>query len=119
RCVSETAFEAKGLNQGTEIPQNANVVSSNGAMKIAIAQDKNAIGYVGIGHLDDSIQGVSFEGVAPTQEKTKEGAYQISRLLYMNTKGEPQGLTKLFIDYIYSDDGAEFIQQSGYIPLPK
>lgn len=112
-------FESKGLNKGTEIPQNANVVSSNGAMKIAIAQDKNAIGYVGIGHLDDSIQGASFEGVAPTQEKTKEGAYQISRLLYMNTKGEPQGLTKLFIDYIYSDDGAEFIQQSGYIPLPK
>ena len=37
----------------------------------------------------------------------------------MNTKGEPQGLTKLFVDYIYSSDGAEFIEQSGYIPLPK
>lgn len=112
-------FESKGLHKGTEIPQVANVVSSNGAMKIAIAQDKNAIGYVGIGHLDDSIKGVAFENVMPTQEKTKEGTYQISRLLYMNTKGEPQGLTKLFIDYIYSQDGAKFIEQSGYIPLPK
>ncbi|MDE7174405.1 MAG: phosphate ABC transporter substrate-binding protein [Helicobacter sp.] len=112
-------FESKGLEKGTEIPQAANVVSSNGAMKIAIAQDKNAIGYVGIGHLDDSIKGVAFEDVMPTQEKTKEGTYQISRLLYMNTKGQPQGLTKLFIDYIYSQDGAKFIEQSGYIPLPK
>ncbi|TLD83581.1 phosphate ABC transporter substrate-binding protein [Helicobacter sp. MIT 11-5569] len=112
-------FESKGLNKGTEIPQSANVVSSNGAMKIAIAQDKNAIGYVGIGHLDPSIKGIAFEGVEPNQEKTKEGSYQISRLLYMNTKGEPQGLTKLFVDYIYSDDGAQFIEQSGYIPLPK
>ncbi|MDE5816637.1 MAG: phosphate ABC transporter substrate-binding protein [Helicobacter sp.] len=112
-------FESKGLEKGTEIPQAANVVSSNGAMKIAISQDKNAIGYVGIGHLDDSIKGVAFEDVAPTQEHTKEGTYQISRLLYMNTKGEPQGLTKLFIDYIYSQDGAKFIEQSGYIPLPK
>ncbi|TLD86312.1 phosphate ABC transporter substrate-binding protein [Helicobacter sp. MIT 05-5294] len=112
-------FESKGLNKDTEIPQSANVVSSNGAMKIAIAQDKNAIGYVGIGHLDDSIKGISFEGVEPNQEKTKEGAYAISRLLYMNTKGQPQGLTKLFVDYIYSEDGAEFIEQSGYIPLPK
>ena len=88
-------------------------------MKIAIAQDKNAIGYVGIGHLDDSIKGIAFEGVTPNQENTKEGTYQISRLLYMNTKGEPQGLTKLFVDYIYSSDGAAFIEQSGYIPLPK
>ena len=112
-------FESKGLDKGTEITQTANAVRSNGAMKIAIAQDKNAIGYVGIGHLDDSIKGVAFEGVTPNQENTKEGTYQISRLLYMNTKGEPQGLTKLFVDYIYSSDGAEFIEQSGYIPLPK
>ncbi|WP_297810709.1 phosphate ABC transporter substrate-binding protein [uncultured Helicobacter sp.] len=112
-------FESKGLNEGIEIPQTANVVSSNGAMKIALAQDKNAIGYVGIGHLDTSIKGIAFENVEPTQEKTKEGSYQISRLLYMNTKGEPQGLTKLFVDYIYSSDGAKFIEQSGYIPLPK
>ena len=112
-------FESKGLNIGIEIPQTANVVSSNGAMKIALAQDKNAIGYVGIGHLDSSIKGIAFENIEPTQEKTKEGSYQISRLLYMNTKGEPQGLTKLFVDYIYSSDGAKFIEQSGYIPLPK
>lgn len=112
-------FESKGLDKGTEITQTANVVSSNGAMKIAIAQDKNAIGYVGIGHLDDSIKGIAFESVTPNQENTKEGTYQISRLLYMNTKGEPHGLTKLFVDYIYSSDGAEFIEQSGYIPLPK
>lgn len=112
-------FESKGLDKGTEITQTANVVSSNGAMKIAIAQDRNAIGYVGIGHLDDSIKGIAFEGVTPSQENTKEGTYPISRLLYMNTKGDPQGLTKLFVDYIYSSDGAEFIEQSGYIPLPK
>lgn len=112
-------FESKGLNKGIEIPQTANVVSSNGAMKIALAQDKNAIGYVGIGHLDSSIKGIAFENIEPTQEKTKEGSYQISRLLYMNTKGEPQGLTKLFVDYIHSSDGAKFIEQSGYIPLPK
>ncbi len=112
-------FESKGLDKDTEIPQAANVVSSNGAMKIAISQDKNAIGYIGIGHLDDSIKGIAFEDIAPTQEQTKDGTYQISRLLYMNTKGEPQGLTKLFIDYIYSKDGARFIEQSGYIPLPK
>jgi len=36
----------------------------------------------------------------------------------MNTKGEPQGLKKLFIDYIFSPEGAEITKDSGYIPVP-
>ena len=55
----------------------------------------------------------------PTQENTFNGSYTISRLLYMNTKGEPQGITKLFIDYIYSPDGRDIITKAGYIPIER
>ena len=34
----------------------------------------------------------------------------------MNTKGAPSGLTKAFIDYIYSPEGSAIIEKSGYIP---
>ena len=98
------------------IVQSANVVNSNGAMKTAVAQDKQAIGYVGIGHLDSSVKGLVFDTMVPSQENAASGAYTVTRLLYMNTKGEPSGLTKLFIDYIYTPEGAEIIQKSGYIP---
>lgn len=108
-------FEERALDKGSSAP-SANVVNSNGAMKTAIAQDKNAIGYVGIGHLDDSIQGVTIDGMVPSQQNAADGTYTVTRLLYMNTKGEPQGLTKLFVDYIYSPDGKKFIADSGYIP---
>ncbi len=108
-------FEERALDKGTSAP-SANVVNSNGAMKTAIAQDKNAIGYVGIGHLDESVQGVAVDGMVPSQEGAADGSYTVTRLLYMNTKGEPEGLTKLFVDYIYSEDGKGFISQSGYIP---
>lgn len=111
-------FEERALDKGTSV-QTANVVNSNGAMKTAIAQDPNAIGYVGIGHLDNSIRGVTVDGMVPSQENAANGSYTITRLLYMNTKGKPQGLTALFIDYIYSEDGKEFISSSGYIPLEK
>ena len=37
----------------------------------------------------------------------------------MNTKGEPKGVAKLFIDYIYTPEGAEIIKDCGYIPLPR
>jgi phosphate transport system substrate-binding protein len=101
-----------------ELSPSINVVSSNGAMKIAVAQDKRAIGYVGIGHIDDSVKAPTFDGVIPSQENAAEGIYKVTRHLFMNTKGEPEGLTKLFIDYIFSPEGAEIIKESGYIPLP-
>lgn len=111
-------FEERALDKGTSA-QSANVVNSNGAMKTAIAQDPNAIGYVGIGHLDSSIRGVTVDGMVPSQENAANGSYNITRLLYMNTKGEPTGLTALFIGYIYSEDGKAFISDSGYIPLER
>lgn len=108
-------FEERALDKGTSSPA-ANVVNSNGAMKTAVAQDKNAIGYVGIGHLDNSTKGVSIDGMVPSQKNAADGSYTVTRLLYMNTKGQPEGLTKAFIDYIYSPSGSEIIRKSGYIP---
>ena len=102
-----------------QLSPSVNVVGSNGAMKTAIAQDRRAIGYVGIGHLDASIAGVALDGALPTQENATSGAYKVVRDLYMNTKGAPTGLTVAFIDYIYSPDGAKIIEESGYIPVPK
>ena len=109
-------FEDRALDGGTSA-KKSNVLNSNGAMKTAIAQDKNAIGYVSLGHLDDKIQGIVLDGMVPSQENAKSGAYTITRLLYMNTKGAPTGLTRAFIDYIYSADGAGSISAAGYIPM--
>lgn len=108
-------FEERALDKG-KTAGKSNVVNSNGAMKTAVAQDKNAIGYVGVGHLDPSVKGVILDGMVPSQENARNGDYTVTRLLYMNTRGEPAGLTRAFIDYIYSDDGSGFISAAGYIP---
>ena len=111
-------FTDKLFGKG-ELASSVNVVNSNGAMKTAIAQDKRALGYVGIGHLDNSIAGVAIDGHVPSQENAASGEYFVVRNLFMNTKGEPAGLTAAFIDYIYSEPGAKIIEKSGYIPLSK
>ncbi len=103
----------------TELAPSVNVVSSNGAMKTAVAQDARAIGYVGIGHIEESIAGIVIDGMIPSQENAANGSYTVVRNLFMNTKGTPTGLTAAFIDYIYSADGARFITESGYIPVPR
>ena len=111
-------FTDKLFGKG-ELSPSVNVVNSNGAMKTAIAQDKRAIGYVGIGHLDNTISGVAVDGHVPSQENAASGEYPVVRNLFMNTKGEPTGLTAAFIDYIYSEPGANIIKKSGYIPLKR
>ena len=111
-------FEEKALDKGTGAP-GANVVNSNGAMKTAVMHDENAIGYVGIGHLDAGVKGMTIDGMTPSRAGAADGSYKITRLLYMNTKGRPEGLTKDFIDYIYSPEGAELISKAGYLPVAK
>ena len=105
--------------KGGALAAGTNVVNSNGAMKTAIAQDARAIGYVGIGHIDASVKAPTLDGMTATQENAANGSYTIVRDLFMNTKGEPEGLTRAFIDYIYSPEGAEIIAKSGYIPIPR
>lgn len=109
-------FEERALDKGTSAA-GANVVNSNGAMKTAISRDPHAIGYVGIGHLDAGVKGIVLDGMVPNQNNAANGAYTITRLLFMNTKGDPQGLTRAFVDYIYSPEGAAIIGEAGYIPV--
>jgi phosphate transport system substrate-binding protein len=109
-------FWEKCLKKGPVL-EKANIVASNGAMKVAIAQDPNAIGYLGIGHVDNTVKAVKLDGVEPTQENAKSGKYPVVRQLYMNTKGEPKPLVKAFIDFILSPAGGQIIQKHGYILL--
>ncbi len=111
-------FTEKAINKGA-VSAKANVVSSNGAMKTAVAKDARAIGYVGIGHIDKSVKAPKLAGMTATQENAANGKYTVVRDLYMNTKGEPSGLTALFIDYIYSPEGQQIIKESKYIPLKR
>jgi phosphate transport system substrate-binding protein len=109
-------FWEKGLKKG-DIAPGANFVVSNGAMKAAVSQDPYAIGYVSVGHIDAAVAPVAFGGVMPTLQTVKEGKYPIARGLYSNTKGEPTGLTRKFIDYLFSAEGQQIAVEKGFIAV--
>ena len=113
---TRSVFWKKCLKKGAII-ESANIVPSNGAMKVAVSHDRDALGYMSIGHLDKTVKAVNLNGVAPTQENAVTGSYPVVRKLFMNTKGTPEPLVKAFIDYILSAEGAANISSHGYIPL--
>ena len=113
---TRAVFWNKALDKGA-ISTKALFVPSNGAMKTAVANDPYAIGYVSVGHMDESVAPVALDGVTPTLETVKNGQYRIARGLYSNTKGEPEGLTRLFIDYIFTPEGQKIAADKGFIPV--
>ena len=113
---TRAVFWKKALDKG-EITSTANFVVSNGAMKSAISSDPYGIGYVSVGHIDESVAPVALDGVVPTLENVKQGKYKIARGLYSNTKGEPSGLVKKFIDYLFSPEGQQIAADKGFIPV--
>jgi phosphate transport system substrate-binding protein len=67
--------------------------------------------------MDESVAPVALDGVTPTLETVQNGQYQIARGLYSNTKGEPEGLTRLFIDYLFTAEGQKIAADKGFIPV--
>jgi phosphate transport system substrate-binding protein len=109
-------FWEKALDKG-KIISGALVVVSNGAMKTAVANDPYGIGYVSVGHIDKTVAPVALDGVVPSIRTVQEGEYKIARGLYSNTKGEPVGLTRKFIDFLFTPDGRKNIEGHGFIPV--
>ena len=90
---------------------------SNGAVKATVAGNESAIGYIGLGYVDDTVKPVKINNILPSSETVKNGTYPISRALYMYTKGEPSGVTKEFIDFVLSKEGQNIVEEIGYIRL--
>jgi phosphate transport system substrate-binding protein len=94
--------------------------NSNGAVKQTVEGTPNAIGYVGLGYVDETIHAVplSLNGtlVAPSLETVKAKTYPLSRPLHLLTKGEPTGNAAEFIAFLNSPEGQQIITEEGFLP---
>jgi phosphate transport system substrate-binding protein len=112
---TRSAFEE--LVMGTTlITANAILQSSTGALKTTVAGNKKAIGYISMGYLDSSVNALSIDGVAGTEENAKNGSYPIVRPLIYVTKGNPEGIVKKYIDFC-KGTAAQAIVAEDYISI--
>jgi phosphate transport system substrate-binding protein len=110
-------FWKKVLDKG-DIDTKALFVKSNGAMKRSVQGDLAAIGFMSAGFVDQSVQAVSIDGVAPSTANIQEGSYIFVRGLYSITKGEPEGTVKTFIEYLTTPHVQhDIVAKKGFIPV--
>lgn len=104
------------LGKGKHPAATAKTHASNGLVRQAVASNKNAIGYLSLGYVDKTVKAPPLDGIAPTFENAKKGTYKVVRPFIMATKGEGEGLTKVFIDYVQSPAGQKIVAKE-YIPV--
>ena len=90
--------------------------NSNGAVHQTVSQTPGAIGFVGLGYIDDDIKALYINGIEPTVANVQSGEYPIARHLNMFTNGEPTRLPAEFLAFIDSDDGQEIVEDEGFVP---
>ncbi|AEH61302.1 phosphate binding protein [Methanosalsum zhilinae DSM 4017] len=114
------AFFREVVLKNDEYRPDALAMSATGGIVQEVSQNRGAIGYVGYAYLDQRTHALSLdEGngyVPPTAESIQSGDYSLARPLYYYTKGEPEGLTKDFLDFVLGPEGQDIVTEVGYFP---
>ncbi len=98
--------------------EEAVTTNNTAAMITNVSGDPNAIGYVSLGSLNETVKAVKIDGNEATAENVKAGTYKVSRPFNIVTKTD--GVSELaqdFINYIMSTDGQAIVEEEGYVPM--
>lgn len=106
---------------GDEYRPDALTQPATGGIMGEISQNPNAVGYIGVAYLDESVKALNLDGgngsASPSPENITSGKYPLSRPLYFYTNGEPSGLTRELIDFVMSEKGQNLVREIGYFPI--
>ena len=87
-------------------------------IKTTVAGNNHAIGFISFEYVDDSVNTVKIDDIAPIAENVKNGEYKLSRpfLLVYKEENLKENGNKL-IDFILSKEGQKIVEESGLIKI--
>ncbi|MCM1512083.1 MAG: phosphate ABC transporter substrate-binding protein [Oxalobacter formigenes] len=92
-------------------------LTSTGDVITAVSQNPNAIGYVSLASVKDSVCAVSVGGVVPSEDTVRDGSYVIQRPFILVTKTDTplSDTAQKFFDFATSPDAAALISDAGAV----
>ncbi len=76
-------FKQMKVLKKPQISQDAKVVASNAAMKTAVLSDKNGIGFISFGTVDNSVKAICIDNRCPSNETEPQMVNIISQEVYI------------------------------------
>ncbi|MFN8280616.1 MAG: PstS family phosphate ABC transporter substrate-binding protein [Saprospiraceae bacterium] len=98
---------------------------ATGAIIQSVAQNKNAVGYVGLAYVDKNVKGVSVsydQGknyVKATIANARSNKYPVVRPLYYYYLTKDESKLKPFINFALSSEGQKLVTEIGYVSVSK
>ncbi len=99
------------------------LLPSSEGITTEVRRNPNAIGYDGLGYVTHDVKTVAVaatEGgvyVQPSIAAVNDQTYPIARDLYMYTAGEPQGIVRAYLDWIYGPAAQAVVEELGFVPV--
>lgn len=119
--VELTKVEEKDAdgNKVDNTTTNAVIANSTDVVLNNVAGDTNAIGYISMGALNDTVKAVKVDGVDATTENVKNGTYAISRpfnIAYSKDEALSDAAQD-FYDFVMSTEGQQIVEDNKYIKI--
>lgn len=109
----EQKIDGKKVDMTTE---DAQITNNTAAMLMTVAGDPQAIGYVSLGSLNDTVKAVKVAGVEATAENVASGAYKLARPFNIAWRADAQSdLAKDFVAFVLSAEGQQIVSDNGYV----
>lgn len=109
--------EKEGDTKVDKTTVEAVVQKSTNAVLMTVNGDKNAIGYISLGSLNDQVKAVKVEGAEATADNVLDGSYKIARPFNIVYTGELDGLKKDFMDFMLSKEGQDMVLENKYVQV--
>lgn len=94
---------------------DASITNSTSVMMTTVAGDENALGYISLGSLNDTVKALKIDGVEANAENVSNDTYKVSRPFNIVTGKAVSDSAQDFINFIMSAEGQQVIEDNGYI----
>lgn len=111
------AFDELALAKGTAAAPQLVTLATAGEIQSRTASDAAAIGYVGFGNLDATVQTVAIDGVAPSPATVGNQQYPLVRPLSLLTGPLSIPLAQDFLAFVLSPAGQQLVTEDGWVAV--
>lgn len=119
RDTSSGTYESwqEKILHGAKVSPRAQLQASSGAIVQTVSRNKFAIGYIGLGYVNQSVKALKVNGVEASAQSAKSGKYPVSRPLFMFTNGQPKGPAGDFLKFMLNSEGQKIVAKAGFVPV--
>lgn len=90
---------------------------SNEAIKKEVAKNGIAIGYIGMGYMDDSVKAISIDNISASSKNVLDKTYPIARAVYWYSDKNSSPEVQKLISFALSSEGQKNVNTEGFVPL--